>query len=270
MKLFDYIKIKEKEAIDKNLDETVIRKLLIEFVYKDYNNLIISYNDDVDRFFLDTIVNKYLVDIIPYQYIIGYTYFYKRRFKVNRNVLIPRPETEILVEIAKKVIKDNDYKKVLDLGTGSGAIAISIYEEGLDVCGVDISNEALDVAKENGYDTNVKFVLSDLFSNINEKYDIIVSNPPYISTNDDVCPLVKDNEPHLALFGGEDGLLFYRRIINESSEYINKKAHIIFEIGYNQSDEIKKIAYRKYPNCNVEVVKDYNDLDRVVIIKVGD
>lgn len=222
---------------------------------------------------LDTAL-KELESGIPVQYIVGNTNFYGYDFKVNRNTLIPRFETELLVEKTYNYIKkyfNKDNIKILDIGTGSGCIAITLNKllNSCDITGIDISSEALEVAKENNIsnNTNVKFIESDIFSNISDKYDVIISNPPYISYDDiEVMDIVKNNEPHLALYAKDNGLYFYDKIIKDSSKYLNDKFIMAFEIGYKQGKDITKIVNKYYKDINMSVEKDYSGRDRFVFI----
>lgn len=211
----------------------------------------------------------------PMSYIFNEKEFMGINFYVDERVLIPRPETEELVEFIIGFIKEN-YKdeniQVLDIGTGSGAIALVLGKtfKGIEVLGVDVSKEALEVARENLNRleaSNVSFKRSDLFENIGrgEKFSIIVSNPPYIR-KDVVRNLqkdVKDFEPGLALDGGEDGLDFYRRIINRSKSYLEKEGMLLFEIGYDQGSEVKALMEEEGYK-NVQIAKDLQGLDRIV------
>lgn len=221
---------------------------------------------------LDTAL-KELESGIPVQYIVGNTNFYGYDFKVNRNTLIPRFETELLVEKTYNYIKkyfNKDKVKILDIGTGSGCIAITLNKllDDSDVTGVDISSEALEVAKENNIsnNANVKFIESDLFSNVNGKYDVIISNPPYISYDEEIMNIVWNNEPHLALYAPDNGLYFYDKIIKDSSKYLNDKFIMAFEIGYKQGEDIVKIVNKYYKDTNISVEKDYSGRDRFVFI----
>ena len=208
----------------------------------------------------------------PVQYIVGNVDFYGYKINVNKNVLIPRFETEELVfktiNLIKKIFNENI--KILDIGTGSGCISIALKKEipGLDITAVDISEDALVVAKNNALENNceINFVKSDLFSNIDDKYDLIISNPPYISYDEQIMDIVKKNEPHLALYAKNNGLYFYEEIIKNSSNYLNDKNIIAFEIGYLQANEIKKMAHKYYPNSNIIIEKDMQEKDRFVFI----
>ena len=187
---------------------------------------------------------------IPIQYIIGNVNFYGNIIKVNENVLIPRFETELLVEKTINYIKAYFEKdiKILDIGTGSGAIAITLKKElNAKIDAIDISDKALKVAKENAKNnqTDINFFQSNIFSTVKGKYDVIISNPPYISEDEEIEDIVKNNEPHIALFAKNKGLEFYERILKEASNYINNKAIIAFELGRYQGNEIIEIAKRK-------------------------
>lgn len=203
----------------------------------------------------------------PYAYIAGVKEFMKLNFLVNKNVLIPREDTEILVLEAIKRCPT----KVLDMCTGSGCIAISLakYIQNLEVDAVDISSPALTVAKKNAKlnEVDVKFIKSDLFENVTDKYDMIVSNPPYIR-KEDMKTLQKEvkREPKKALDGGENGLDFYDKILLEAKKYLNSNGVILFEIGYDQAKEITELA-KKYNYKKVKKVKDLSGNDRVLIIE---
>lgn len=208
---------------------------------------------------------------IPLQHIIGTQEFMGLTFKVNENVLIPRQDTELLVENVVDYL-GNDERTVLDMCTGSGCIAVSIdrLSKNSKVTAVDISEKALEVAMENNRlnNANVTFIQSDLFTNVTGKYDIIVSNPPYIRT-DEIPKLmeeVKSHEPVMALDGMEDGLYFYKKICSEASDYLNDNGKIFFEIGYDQGDDVSEIL-RQNRFCNIEVLKDLSGNDRVVIAR---
>ena len=274
MKLIDYIKEKENKAIDKGLEKEAISKLLIESIYHTYTNLIMNYNNEIDSHYfniMEDLISKYIDLEKPIQYILGYAYFCGLKLIVNEDVLIPRPETELLVERAVEEINKNNYKTILDIGTGSGAIAIAIKKEtGIVVTALDISTSALDVARKNAerYNLDINFIHSDLFQNVKDKYDMIVSNPPYIDYNDinNIDRIVYQNEPHLALFSNDFGLYYYKKIIDEIPNYLNDNGLLIMEIGEKQASDIKKYL-NSVGSYDLEVIKDYNKLDRVVVIK---
>lgn len=204
---------------------------------------------------------------IPVQYITGVQNFMGLDFMVNENVLIPRFDTEILVEEVMKYLHDGF--SILDMCTGSGCILLSLlhYSNDCKGVGVDVSDAALTVAKGNceKLGLNASFIQSDLFENVEGTYDIIVSNPPYIRS--DVIPTlmeeVKGHEPMLALDGMEDGLYFYRKIIEESPQYLNGGGKLFFEIGYDQGEDVSRLMCEAGFK-EVKVIKDYAGLDRVV------
>ena len=160
--------------------------------------------------------------------------------------------------------------KILDIGTGSGCIPIALKKElpysSIDAC--DISKEVLEVAKSNAKLNNVQinFIKSDIFSNITDKYDLIISNPPYIKEDEEIMDIVKNNEPHLALYAKDNGLYFYKEILKNSSKYLNKKSVIAFEIGESQGLEIKSLAQNYYPNATIILDQDFRHLDRYLFI----
>lgn len=217
------------------------------------------------------LVNK-RIQGLPLQYILGEQYFMGLKFLVNEDVLIPRADTEILVYKMIELCKNLGRLRILDLCTGSGCIAISLAKnlQNSEVLATDISESSLKVAKENSKinGTNVRFLKSNLFSELTgQKFDIIVSNPPYISA-DELKNLSAEvlKEPHLALYGGKDGLDFYRRISYASKDYLNDNGIVAFEIGSTQAKDVKSILIEsKYKH--IEIIKDYSDNDRVVIAK---
>ena len=210
---------------------------------------------------------------IPLSYVIGTRDFFGLTFKVNENVLIPEQETELLVE---EVIKHSEGKSVLDMCTGSGCIAISIalFGKPSRVSASDISPKALEVARENAKSLKageISFIQGDMFENVTEKFDIIVSNPPYIETKviDELMPEVRDYIPRLALDGDIDGLKFYRIISKEAVKKLNKNGRIFYEIGYNQSRAVASILLEN-GFTDVKIMKDYSGLDRLVMAKLDE
>ena len=201
----------------------------------------------------------------PLQYILGETEFYGCKIKVNPDVLIPRPETELLVE---KVLQE-DFGSILEIGTGSGAIAIALAKQmkNIQIKATDISKKALRIARQNAELNNVSidFIQSDIFENIKGKYDIIVSNPPYISQNeyDKLAPEILDYEPEIALLANDEGLSYYKKILANSKDYLTDIGKIYFEIGYDQAEKIKEIA-KENGFDKVNVFKDLNGFDRIV------
>ena len=211
-------------------------------------------------------------DNYPLQYIIGNVNFYVYEFNVKENVLIPRFETEQLVYRVVQFIKNNfkDKVKLIDLGCGSGVIGLTLSKliEGVDVTCLDISDYAIELTRENAVklNCNINVIKGDMLNNITEKYDVIVSNPPYIATNEEIEDIVKNNEPHLALYAGSEGLDCYEKILSTAKKNLNDKFLIAFEIGAYQADTIKKIAYKYFDNIKIDVYKDLSERDRVLLI----
>ena len=206
---------------------------------------------------------------IPVQYLVGNVDFYGYTYKVNKNVLIPRFETEELVENTIKLIKEKFNKKVsiLDLCTGSGCIGITLKKEiAADVTLSDISRKALKVAKENSKNLNIKVIQSDLLKKINDKYDVIISNPPYISYNEEIMDIVKNNEPSIALYADNNGLYYYEEILKNISKNLNNEFLIAFEIGKKQKKDIMNIANKYLKNIKITCKKDMQNRDRMIFI----
>ena len=209
----------------------------------------------------------------PVQYIVGDVDFYGNIIKVNKNVLIPRRETEELVEKTMEFINKLFPKKeisILDIGTGSGCIPITLkkYFPNCIVKAVDISQEALNVAIENSKSNNVEieFIKSDIFENVTGKYNCIISNPPYIKEDEEIMEIVKNNEPHLALYAPNEGLYFYEEILKNAKKYLEDKFIIAFEIGETQGNDILNIAGKYFPQSKIILEKDLQHLDRFVFV----
>lgn len=217
------------------------------------------------------LINKNINEDTPLSHLVGFDYFYDRKFKVTKDVLSPRMETEELIyKVLEYIKKSKKYSfRILDLCTGSGIIAITlkkeIVEKYTEIVASDISEKALSIAIENANNNNanITFIKSDLFDNISGKFDLIISNPPYISYKDKIT--IKDNvlnyDPHLALFAEEDGIYFYRKIIEKAVHYLSKDGVIFFEIGYDQKEKILELG--KNNNFITTVYKDINDRDRI-------
>lgn len=249
----------------------------LSFVYRSLKNLsftefIFALQQDVteeEKQFVEEIYQQ-LAAHKPAQYIIGYADFFGMQLTVDERVLIPRPETEELVEL---ILAENPETNlsVLDIGTGSGAIALALAKNRPDwsVTAVDISQDALDLATENAKVQNLQIFLkkSDCFTEISEKYDIIVSNPPYISREDEseVGLNVLHSEPHLALFADEDGLAIYRRIAEDAKEYLKDGGKIYLEIGYKQGQSVSDLFREHLPEKRVRTLKDQFGQDRMVV-----
>ena len=205
---------------------------------------------------------------LPLSQVLGKANFYGYDFIVNKNVLSPRMETELLVE---EIIKTKGLKHGLDIGCGSGIIPITLsLEANMFMTAVDVSCKALSVAKKNAklYNVYVEFIKSDLFNNIkNKKFDFIVSNPPYIKS-EDIKFLDREvrHDPMLALDGGKDGLIFYKKIIEKSPQFLNDGGYIFFEVGINQASDVAKLLEKDF--YNIEIIKDYNKIERIVKAKI--
>ena len=218
---------------------------------------------------------KALEENKPLQYVLWYVNFYGNKFVVDERVLIPRFETEELVENTIKYIKKllTEPVDIIDLGCGSGVIGITLEKKvstkTVDL--IDISKDALEVAKINCEKLNSKcnLIQSDMFENVEKKYDVIISNPPYIKENEIIEDIVKENEPHLALYAGKDGLDCYKKILETVNEYKKEKCLIAFEIGYQQAEDIKRLVDKYIPNAQVIIKKDLSDKDRMAFIFCG-
>ena len=209
----------------------------------------------------------------PIQQIIGQAYFYGRRFFVDEYTLIPRPETELLVDKVLEISKEISNPKILDIGTGSGCIPLTLILQNKNIIAhaVDISSEALETAKKNALFhnvlNNIHFFKSDLFSNIDEKYDIIVSNPPYIplSEKENLQIEVKKYDPDLALFTQDDlGIEFYDKIVTKAKDFLLPNGFLAFELGINQAALVSDLL-QKNNFSSIQIFKDYNSIDRVLI-----
>lgn len=236
------------------------------FLYT-HDNYLLS-KDEYDRY-CDALKRR--INGEPLQYITGCQEFMSLNFTVGPEVLIPRQDTEILVEYVIEFVGEKENVSILDIGTGSGCIAISFahYIKGSRVMGVDISKEALKIARKNaqscGVEDRIDFIESNLFEKVPiQKFDVIVSNPPYIPNKviDTLDRQVKDFEPKIALDGGQDGLDFYRRIVKESEDYLKPKGLLAFEVGFDQAQEVKKIMEASYED--IKVIKDLAGIERVV------
>lgn len=280
--------MKIKDAMEKGMIELKVdniempklkARLLMQFLLKKDRQYIIVHDrnnltSNQEKMYFELI--KKLRRGIPIEYITHQREFMKMNFFVDENVLIPRGDTEVLVEEVIKIAKKINAKKILDLCTGSGIIGISLakYVDNCEVTATDISKEAINIAKKNAIinkvENKVTFIESDLFSNIsNSKYDIIVSNPPYIKR--DVIKMLDrqvQKEPVIALDGGYDGLDFYRRILEQAYEYLKYNGYLCLEIGYDQKNDVLDLVKQSKNYTDAYSLKDLYDNDRVVIIKM--
>ena len=262
-----------RQGKEESLARFLLMYILDENSQQFTNNISEQLTKEKEELYF-SLIDKHIEKNVPLSHLAGFEYFYDRKFKVTKDVLSPRMETEELIykviEYIKSINKNNI--KILDLCTGSGIIGITLRKEleskSLEVVASDISEEALKVAKENAImnEAEVKFIQSDIFEDINEKFDIIVSNPPYIAYNDKIT--MEDNvlnyDPHLALFAEEDGMYFYREIVENAKEYLEEDGLVFFEIGYDQREKILKLANDN--GFKAEVYKDINGRDRMAIL----
>ena len=259
--------MKIKDILEKNNNDLIIA--LTYLLNTNKNLLFLNKEEALDEKIENElkIINDKINEGYPLQYAIGKWNFYGLDLLVDKRALIPRYETEILVDL---IINDNsNNKKILDIGTGSGAISLALSKNLKDskIIGVDISKKAIDLANENKIKlniNNVEFKESDIFSNIDEKFDIIVSNPPYINKEDfEKLDNKLYYEPQNALYGGEDGLYFYKKIIKNAKNFLNKNGKIYLEIGYDQKDSISDLL-EEYGYKQIKSYKDFNDFDRII------
>lgn len=271
-KLKDIIQ-ESKNYITEELSFEEIKWLLKDIFSLEEYELIAKSNDIFDDEKFMTLLKK--ANDVPVSYLLGYQDFYGYRYQVNKNVLIPRNETEELINYCLEYIKKNNYKKIkiLEIGTGSGCICITLNKElnklniDNEITSCDISNEALKVAKQNALilNSNINFIESDVFSNlINYDYDLIISNPPYIEKNEFVSKRVLNNEPHIALFSDETGLEIYKKIFSQINKFINLKA-LFFEISPCIEQGLELLKNKYCPNFNSQYKKDINGFIRFAI-----
>lgn len=271
-KLKDIIQ-ESKKYITEELSFEEIKWLLKDIFSLEEYELIAKSNDIFDDEKFMTLLKK--ANDVPVSYLLGYQDFYGYRYQVNKNVLIPRNETEELINYCLEYIKKNNYKKIkiLEIGTGSGCICITLNKElnklniDNEITSCDISNEALKVAKQNALilNSNINFIESDVFSNlINYDYDLIISNPPYIEKNEFVSKRVLNNEPHIALFSDETGLEIYKKIFSQINKFIDLKA-LFFEISPCIEQGLELLKNKYCPNFNSQYKKDINGFIRFAI-----
>ena len=264
-----------RQGKEESLARFLLMYILDESPHLFSNNLSEQISKEIeDKYF--SLIEKHIKEDVPLSHLVGFEYFYDRKYKVTKDVLSPRMETEELIYKVVEYVKatKKNSLKILDLCTGSGIIAITLKKEldqfSIDVVASDISQEAIKVAKENAqfHDATIKFIQSDIFDNIDDKFDVIISNPPYIDHKDKVT--MQDNvlkyDPHLALFAEEEGMYFYRKIIEQANNYLNDNGVIFFEIGYDQKEKIIKLADMN--GYSAEVYKDINGRDRMAFLEL--
>lgn len=275
----ELLKWAEDYALENGKEDSAVKLLLMEVTKKESYEILadmgLKLSSEQAQLFKEY-VERYVEQNIPVQHIMGYETFFGHKFIVNDNVLIPRFETEELVANVLSTyddVFDGAKVKLVDVGTGSGAIGVTlaVEEASMDVTVTELSVRALEVAKQNAVNlnANVTFYQGDMLQPLLDrelKFDILVSNPPYIPLSEDVDPLVKNNEPHLALFGGEDGLKFYRQILKDAHKILNTPNIIAFEHAYNHKEAMTELVNQHFPNAQIETLKDLNGKDRMTVI----
>ncbi|EDP10067.1 peptide chain release factor N(5)-glutamine methyltransferase [Amedibacillus dolichus] len=252
---------------------------LLELTNKEAHNLYMEYDEEMPQAQIDEFEAgvERLVEGEPLGHVLGFEWFYGYRFKVNEDVLIPRPETEELVAYIlaayDEYFKDTLNVTAVDVGTGSGAIAVALKKEepNIHILASDISEKACRIAKQNAQDNDVvvEVLCGDMLEPLierNIKVDILISNPPYIPSDEAMEDSVVNYEPHVALFGGEDGLKFYRIIFEHAKKVLKDKAMMAFEMGYNQKEALSAEARKYFPDAKIEVIKDMSGKNRMLFI----
>ena len=273
MKIADIINLLINSGLEENEARAEVKILAEHFC--NYTSIRELKGDALSTDELNLLKEKVQERILtrtPVQYLIGKSWFMGEYFKVTPDVLIPRDETELLVNRAIEIINDNNFEDVLDIGTGSGCIACTIAKNtNATVLGIDISTDALRVALDNvtslGINNRAIFRKSDLFDKIREgeAFDLIISNPPYIPYGTELS-LEVQKEPTLALFAEENGLYFYRKIIEKAPEYLTECGYLMFELGIDESNEVKNMMQKDFENVIIE--KDFAGIDRFIYGKL--
>ncbi len=269
-----------KQFRKKALPEETVKAFLFELCNEFNINLYLDLDKEVNRELLEKFESGItrILNNEPMNYVLGYSYFYGYKMIVNKDVLIPRVETEELVALILSQYDEyynNQKIDICDVGTGTGAIAIALKkeEDNLNVYASDISEDALNVARENAKnnDCQISFLQGSMLEPYIDKnitVDILVSNPPYIKTSEQIETSVYDFEPHIALFGGEDGLKYYREILENAHKIMPNKGLIFFEMGYDQKERLSDLARKYYPDSEIKVFKDINNKDRMFMLKI--
>ncbi len=273
----EVLKINEKYALDNVKEDSAVKLLLLHFSNMDNAELFLCLDEKMpENQYNDFLyaVDRYVTKNIPVQHIVGYEYFFGHKFIVNGDVLIPRFETEELVAnvlMTYDEVFEGQPVDLVDIGTGSGCLAVtlSVEEQNMNVMATDISEDALKVAKQNNINLNgrVTFLQGDMLQPLQgKKFDIIVSNPPYIPNDEYVEDLVKSNEPHVALFGGEDGLDFYRQIIEGAKALLKDRFFMAFEHAYDKAKELRDLINKNFTDVEIIQKKDLQGKDRMTFI----
>lgn len=275
MSIVEIVKILTSAGIEQNEANAEVKMLIEHFC--GYSAIDIVMGKRLDESKLNLVREKAQLRArtrMPIQHILGFSYFMGDKFKVSKDTLIPRDETEILARKAIDIINKNNLKSALDIGTGTGILACTIAKYTLsNATALDVSEKALKIAEENiknlGLSKKVKVLKSDLFENVDEKFDLIVSNPPYIPLSEKATIQKEVTfDPELALFTKDaKGLEFYEKIIKEAKNYLNKNGYLLFEMGIGQSKEIKELLETNGYK-NIEIIKDLAEIDRVAIAQI--
>ncbi len=284
MKVYEALNWASSFLKEKSRDENAGEILLQHHLGLNRSQLLANMRENIEPHILDAFKKAVILHVEgkPIQYIIGHEEFYGRSFKVNEDVLIPRPETEELVygalERIKRLFSKRESLELADIGTGSGAIAVTLKLENpsLLVTATDIYEPTLLLAKENAQTLGaaIDFVQGDLLTSFiakGKKFDIIVSNPPYIPEGDVewMSDVVKDHEPHRALFAGVDGLDIYKRLSDELPEVLKEQALVGLEVGTGQSKAVGQLLKQAFPQAKIDIVYDINGKDRMVFAEIG-
>lgn len=271
------LKSNEKLARAHQLESSAIKLLMLHFAQLEATELYLSMDKEMPQdkqIAFEKAVNAYVFEQIPVQYLIGYVYFYGYKFIVDDRVLIPRFETEELVAnvlMYYDEVFNGQMVKLVDVGTGSGCLAIALTKEevAFETYATDISHDALEVAKQNAINIGAKvnFIQGDMLEPLKGmKFDILVSNPPYIPSMEIVDQIIIKNEPKVALFGGDDGLKFYQIILSQASQILNERSIIAFEHGFDKAFAIREIAKTYFPNAEIFTIQDMQQKDRMTFI----
>lgn len=251
-------------------ETTAIKVLLSGILGISQSDIFLRYNDEVPNEIAEEyleLLDYYIYDSVPVQYLVGHTYFYGRKFYVDERVLIPRQETEYLVDFIKR--KFSNDLKVLEIGTGSGAIAVSLaLEKNYTIDATDIDPDVLTVARLNAFinEANVNFFQSDIFEEVYDKYDLIISNPPYVSEFDMIGQEVS-YEPEIALFSGSLGIEHITKIISDAKRYLKPNGYIVLEHGYKHGVLIQQIVNELIPDFRSIILKDLTGKNRFTVIR---
>lgn len=278
----EVLRYAQNRMVEQNLGEQAAQLYLLELANLEAHDLYMEMDQEMDSDLMKRYEEgiKRMLSGEPLGHVLGFEWFYGYQFKVNEHVLIPRPETEELVANIlagyDEFFADSEDVTAVDIGTGSGAIAIAVKKEepSISMMATDISKEAIQVANQNALanDAAVPFLVGDMLEPLIErdlKVDILISNPPYIPKDEEMEATVVDHEPHVALFGGEDGLKFYRIIFEQCRKVLKDRAMMAFEMGWNQRDAMESLMEIYFPNDRYEIIKDMSGKDRMLFVYIN-